>query len=375
MKRYKSALVVLCVVSLGILAVRCSEEAETDESGLRAPTAAELLGAWRVIRANASGSSSETMAYDDTTQSSILDIGDSLLVSFELQESFQGDCYCPDTALYALSGNRVTGEAFSGDTTEDGITYTWNTTWAIQSNQLVITYRLTMSGNDTSSFMSGPASGTATMTAYYDAYNGALPTNLCGPTCNSGLFKSSQTTATEISGRWMLDRVNTTEQGSWSASGTLLDTTWLFNATADTIYEYTYDTSLSTTCHYLDQSEYLLDGGTLKGSDYYFNYDATGYSESINTTIGFNSSNELVVTWTYQASASETEGANSATYLGSQSRTMYMVPYDGRVPPGTWPQTVCPYIIFKDHANASTSSSPLVKKLRTMPGAKLLAGG
>ncbi len=366
-------------VAAGLLVVQCTES-DSGGTGLRAPTVAELIGVWRVIRASQNETGTYSGAYTDQDQSSFLDISATEVASYALDEDEVPPCYCPVTTPYALSGNSVTGDAYAGDTTEDGMRMTWSTTWAIQGGQLALTISYTLSGGDTDGALSGPASMSATMTAYYDAYTGALPTNLCAVGCEVGFFKEQQPAgsdaAANITGRWVLARTQFTEQYSGSMSGTITDFSWLFEVTSDSIYEYENDTSWSTTCYYRSGSDYVLDGSTLKGDDYYYVYEDTEESERLSTTIGFNASGELVVEAQYSESAVYTDGADSETYAATGGQTLYMVAYDGPLPPASWPQLQCGGVIFKQRADSQAvpAAKTLRERVAQLPVTKILTG-
>jgi hypothetical protein len=359
--------------------IRCSEDDSDSGTGLRAPTATEFMSAWRVIRASIAEGESYTGTFVDTNQSSYLDITASEIRSYGLDEDQITECYCPDTSEYALSGNRVTGENFEQDTVEDGMRYVLSTTWAITANQLALTIRYTMSGNDTDGSLTGLGAGTMTMVAYYDAFTGSLPTNLCSPGCSGGILKSRQSgtsaEATNISGVWVLDRVSSTSQFSQTYSGSLPDTTWLFDVSEDSIDEYEYDTAYDSSCYMMTQSDYVLSGNQLRGDNFYFLYQTTNASQSLTTTLGFNSSNELVVEGRYASEGAETEGENTVTYTGSEVQTLTMVPYDGRVPPGSWPQQECLMMPYKAKAASGTrQTSALRQRFESLPVVRILGG-
>jgi hypothetical protein len=359
--------------------IRCSEDDVNTDTGLRAPTATEFMSAWRVIRASIVRSEGGTGSHVDTNQSSILDITASEIRSYGLDEDLVTPCYCPDTNEYALSGSFVTGENFERDTVDDGVRSILSTSWAIVANQLVITVRFTMTGNDTDRALTGPGTQSMTMVTYYDAYTGSLPTNLCSPGCSVGLFKSRQSggagEATNISGVWVLDRASYTTQYSQTYSGSLPDTTWVFDVSEDSIDEYEYDTAYDSSCYMMTQSDYVLSGNQLRGDNYYFLMQTTNASQSLTTTLGFNSSNELVVEGRYEVEGTETEGENTETYSAGEEQTLTMVPYDGRVPPGSWPQQQCLAMPYKARAaSPAPETSVLRERFENLPVVRILGG-
>lgn len=322
--------VVSAVTVAGLMAIGC-----TDESGgsnpLLPPSVSELVRAWRAISVAQSGSYSESDS-SGAEGENILSFLSGMAISYEMQ----GDCWCPDTTAYATSGNRITGTEFEGTETGDGYTVSWYTTYTMSVSELVVTMHMTATGT-------GDVSGqeTGSLVATYVPYTGQVPPTVCTQGCDFIYIPMQKgAAASELSGNWALVSSQSTYQGTMSSTEQILDTSIMLEFTADSSWWYAYDTSYMTTCYDLSVSDYLLTGSALEGTDFSYADTSGVYSETLQSTVVMEGPN-LALTMTYEGEADYRETGHVEEYEERETERYTLAPYDGPVPPLSWPSSVC----------------------------------
>ena len=113
----------------------------------------------------------------------------------------------------------------------------------------------------------------------------------------------------------------------------ILDTFALLEATSSTVYWYEYFPLWYGNCIIEYTGPFSLTGDTLKGTDWWDYYQASGSDIYRIVTTAAMSGDSLVLTWK--------EEYASATEMGSETYVTYFIPYTGDVPLASWPTTPC----------------------------------